>query len=299
MFGPFERAVAGRYLRARRGERFVSIIAIFSLVGIALGVATLIIVTSVMGGFQVDLLSRILGFNGTSPSSVYGAGEPARQLRRRCRHGSATSRTSSRRLPVLDGQVLLSTERRAVARRLRARHHARPICVAAPGQRPYPGRQAGRLHRATMRSPIGVGLARRFALRYRLATDADLAAGRGDGVRHGAARARLQGRGDLRGRAERLRQRLRVPAAGGGAGLFQKPDAVTAASSMRRPTPTTSTRRAPRDLRGAGGPPGADASTGTQSNNTFFGAVQVRTERHVPDPDADRPGRRVQRDLAR
>ena len=45
MFGPFERAVAGRYLRARKGERFVSIIAIFSLVGIALGVATLIVVT--------------------------------------------------------------------------------------------------------------------------------------------------------------------------------------------------------------------------------------------------------------
>ena len=72
MFGPFERAVAGRYLRARRGERFVSVIAIFSLVGIALGVATLIIVMSVMGGFKVDLLSRILGFNGHL--GVYGAG---------------------------------------------------------------------------------------------------------------------------------------------------------------------------------------------------------------------------------
>src|SRR4051812_50019949 len=74
MFGPFERAVAGRYLRARRGERFVSVIAIFSLVGIALGVATLIIVMSVMGGFQVDLLNRILGFNGHL--GVYGAGAP-------------------------------------------------------------------------------------------------------------------------------------------------------------------------------------------------------------------------------
>ena len=61
MFGPFERAVAGRYLRARKGERFVSIIAIFSLVGIALGVATLIVVTSVMSGFQTELVSRILG----------------------------------------------------------------------------------------------------------------------------------------------------------------------------------------------------------------------------------------------
>ena len=83
MFGPFERAVAGRYLRARRGERFVSVIAIFSLVGIALGVATLIIVMSVMGGFKVDLLSRILGFNGDL--GVYGAGGPTRRLRRRRR----------------------------------------------------------------------------------------------------------------------------------------------------------------------------------------------------------------------
>ncbi|MFT8444845.1 MAG: lipoprotein-releasing system transmembrane subunit LolC, partial [Acetobacter orientalis] len=61
MFGPFERAIAGRYLRARRGERFVSVIAIFSLVGIALGVATLIIVMAVMNGFQADLMDRILG----------------------------------------------------------------------------------------------------------------------------------------------------------------------------------------------------------------------------------------------
>ena len=72
MFGPFERAVAGRYLRARKGERFVSVIAIFSLVGIALGVATLIIVMSVMNGFRQDLLSRILGLNGDL--GVYGAG---------------------------------------------------------------------------------------------------------------------------------------------------------------------------------------------------------------------------------
>ena len=64
MFGPFERAVAGRYLRARKGERFVSIIAIFSLIGIALGVATLIIVMSVMNGFRQELLSKILGLNG-------------------------------------------------------------------------------------------------------------------------------------------------------------------------------------------------------------------------------------------
>src|ERR1700733_5089839 len=71
MFGPFERMIAGRYLRARKGERFVSIIAIFSLIGIALGVATLIVVTSVMSGFQVELVSRILGVNGHISIEAY------------------------------------------------------------------------------------------------------------------------------------------------------------------------------------------------------------------------------------
>lgn len=71
MFNAFERKVAARYLRARRGERFVSVIAIFSLVGIALGVATLIIVMSVMNGFRQELLSQILGLNGDI--GVYGA----------------------------------------------------------------------------------------------------------------------------------------------------------------------------------------------------------------------------------
>ena len=64
IFGAFERLVAFRYLRARRQEGFVSVIAIFSLLGIALGVATLIIVMSVMNGFRADLIGRILGLNG-------------------------------------------------------------------------------------------------------------------------------------------------------------------------------------------------------------------------------------------
>ena len=64
MFGAFERMVAARYLRARRREGFISIIAWFSLLGIALGVATLIIVMSVMNGFRAELLGRILGLNG-------------------------------------------------------------------------------------------------------------------------------------------------------------------------------------------------------------------------------------------
>ncbi len=64
MFSAFERMVAMRYLRARRQEGFISVIAWFSLLGIALGVATLIIVMSVMNGFRQELLTRILGING-------------------------------------------------------------------------------------------------------------------------------------------------------------------------------------------------------------------------------------------
>ena len=108
MFGQFERAVAGRYLRARRGERFVSVIAGFSLMGIALGVATLIIVMSVMGGFQKDLLARILGFNGHL--GVYGAGVPLTQYDALAgRIGAVPGVVSA--VPVVDGQVLLKSPR--------------------------------------------------------------------------------------------------------------------------------------------------------------------------------------------
>ena len=64
MFSTFEWMVAIRYLQARRQEGFISIIAGFSLLGITLGVATLIIVMAVMNGFRQELLDRILGLNG-------------------------------------------------------------------------------------------------------------------------------------------------------------------------------------------------------------------------------------------
>ena len=56
--------IAGRYLRAREGDGFVSVLVWFSLIGILLGVASLIIVMSVMNGFRNDLQTRILGLNG-------------------------------------------------------------------------------------------------------------------------------------------------------------------------------------------------------------------------------------------
>jgi lipoprotein-releasing system permease protein len=64
MFSPIERLLAIRYLRSRKAEGFISVVSGFSLVGIALGVATLIVVMAVMNGFRQELYSRILGMDG-------------------------------------------------------------------------------------------------------------------------------------------------------------------------------------------------------------------------------------------
>jgi lipoprotein-releasing system permease protein len=63
-FSQFEWLLSGRYLRARRKEGFISVIAGFSFLGIMLGVATLIVVLSVMNGFRKELLDKIVGING-------------------------------------------------------------------------------------------------------------------------------------------------------------------------------------------------------------------------------------------
>jgi lipoprotein-releasing system permease protein len=63
-FSAFEWMLSLRYLRARRKEGFISVIAGFSFLGIMLGVATLIIVMAVMNGFRKELLDKILGLNG-------------------------------------------------------------------------------------------------------------------------------------------------------------------------------------------------------------------------------------------
>src|SRR4029078_6602777 len=60
----YEWRLSARYLRARRKEGFISVIAGFSFTGIMLGVATLIIVMAVMNGFRNELFAKILGLNG-------------------------------------------------------------------------------------------------------------------------------------------------------------------------------------------------------------------------------------------
>lgn len=64
MFSRTEWMIAARYLRAKRKEGFISLISVLAITGIALGVATLIIVMAVMNGFRAELTSKILGFNG-------------------------------------------------------------------------------------------------------------------------------------------------------------------------------------------------------------------------------------------
>jgi lipoprotein-releasing system permease protein len=95
--------IALRYLRARRQESFVSVISGFSLVGIALGVATLIIVMSVMNGFRHELLSRILGLNGhLTVQASLGTLTNFDAMAARVRAVKGVTRVA----PIVDGQVM-------------------------------------------------------------------------------------------------------------------------------------------------------------------------------------------------
>jgi lipoprotein-releasing system permease protein len=109
IFNAFERMVALRYLRARREEGFVSVIAGFSLAGIALGVATLIIVMSVMNGFRAELLDRILGLNGHM--GVYSlTNQPLNDFDRIATEIKKLDGVT-RVIPTVEGQVLVSRNR--------------------------------------------------------------------------------------------------------------------------------------------------------------------------------------------
>src|SRR3954463_11566714 len=106
-FSGFEWMVALRYLRAKRQESFISVISGFSLVGIALGVATLIIVMSVMNGFRSELLGRILGLNGhLIVQSMTGSIPDYDALAARLRMIPGVTNAT----PLIEGQVLVNAE---------------------------------------------------------------------------------------------------------------------------------------------------------------------------------------------
>jgi lipoprotein-releasing system permease protein len=104
-FSPFERMMALRYLRARKAEGFVSVIAAFSFLGIMLGVATLIIVMSVMNGFREELVGRILGLNGHL--NVYAVNGPLYDYMGMVNRLENVPSVQSVR-PLVEGQVLIS-----------------------------------------------------------------------------------------------------------------------------------------------------------------------------------------------
>ncbi|WP_291167039.1 lipoprotein-releasing ABC transporter permease subunit [Hyphomicrobium sp.] len=103
--------IAGRYLRARRKEGFISVIAGFSFLGIMLGVATLIIVMAVMNGFRHDLFGKIMGLNGHV--IVQKLGDPFTDY-------TDVANTISRvpgvqtAMPVIEGQVMVSSTSQAL-----------------------------------------------------------------------------------------------------------------------------------------------------------------------------------------
>ncbi|HAH65325.1 MAG TPA: lipoprotein-releasing ABC transporter permease subunit [Rhizobiales bacterium] len=104
-FSPFEWMLSLRYLRARRKEGFISVIAGFSFLGIMLGVATLIIVMAVMNGFRQELFDKMLGLNGhvVVHSLANFTDYDAVATRIRAVQGVKYA------LPLVEGQVMIST----------------------------------------------------------------------------------------------------------------------------------------------------------------------------------------------
>jgi lipoprotein-releasing system permease protein len=105
-FAPFEWMLARRYLRARRKEGFISVIAGFSFTGIMLGVATLIIVMAVMNGFRNELFEKILGLNGHVV--VHKINEAFTDYEEAARRIAAVPGVRSA-LPLIEGQAMVSS----------------------------------------------------------------------------------------------------------------------------------------------------------------------------------------------
>jgi len=159
-FNAFERMMAARYLRARRQEGFISVIAGFSLLGIALGVATLIIVMAVMNGFRAELLGRILGLNGHM--TIYGQGAQLADF------DSVTARVRglpgiSSATPLVEGQVL------ATANGVAAGALVRGVRASDLGARPLLSRniKSGNLSELQGEDAVLIGsrMAQKFGLR--------------------------------------------------------------------------------------------------------------------------------------
>ena len=215
-FAPFEWMLSLRYLRARRQEGFISVIAGFSFLGIMLGVATLIIVMAVMNGFRKELLGKILGLNGhllvqplESPLTDYQA------------VAERISKLDGIRLavPIVEGQALASSPFNAAGVLVRGIRGDDLDGLTSIAKNIKQGTLDG--FDQGQGVVIGRRLADQLTLARRRQRHACLAARRGHADGHHAAHQGLQDRGGVRDRHVGIRRRLRVHAAHRGAGLFQ------------------------------------------------------------------------------
>jgi lipoprotein-releasing system permease protein len=120
-FAAYEWMLAGRYLRARRKEGFISVIAGFSFVGIMLGVATLIIVMAVMNGFRIQLFDKILGLNGHAVLYKMQRAGPFEEFADIAKK-LETVPGVKHAIPLIEGQVLYSSPVQALGGFARGAH---------------------------------------------------------------------------------------------------------------------------------------------------------------------------------
>jgi lipoprotein-releasing system permease protein len=100
---PYELSIAARYLRTRSGHSFISFISSVSMIGIALAVAVLIVVLSVMNGFETELKARILGM--ASDASISGYEGPLKDWEQ-MRDRVLMSPDISAAAPYVEGQAM-------------------------------------------------------------------------------------------------------------------------------------------------------------------------------------------------
>ena len=144
-FSAFEWLLSGRYLRARRKEGFISVIAGFSFLGIMLGVATLIIVMAVMNGFRKELIDKIVGMNGhlvVQPIEFAADG----LARRHRAHPSGSGHTACRSRGGRSGAGVVGAE---CLGRTRSRHSPRRSQQACLDRQQYPAGLAGSIRAGT------------------------------------------------------------------------------------------------------------------------------------------------------
>ncbi|MFM9850428.1 MAG: lipoprotein-releasing ABC transporter permease subunit [Hyphomicrobiaceae bacterium] len=171
-FAPFEWMLARRYLRARRKEGFISVIAGFSFAGIMLGVATLIIVMAVMNGFRNELFEKILGLNGHV--WVHKIGEPFDDYADVVKRVSTVPGVKVA-LPLIEGQAMVQSSAQSLGGFVRG--------VTEDGIRSLPlvadNVRFGTLDRFDGQDGVAIGMRMANALRVNLGDSVTLIAPRG------------------------------------------------------------------------------------------------------------------------